>query len=37
VGLAGARRVDPLEVIPSPKSAARQEYRCTYRHKRYAT
>ena len=35
-GLAVARRVDPLEVIPSPKSATKQERRRAYRRKRSA-
>jgi len=33
-GLASARRVDPLEVIPSPKSATKQERRRAYCRKR---
>ena len=32
-GLAGARRVDPLEVIQSHASVIKQELRCAYRHK----
>jgi len=34
--LAGARRVDPLEVIQSPVSFTKQEYSRAYRRKRYA-
>ena len=35
-GLAGARRMDPLEVIKSPISLTKQERRCAYRRKRSA-
>ena len=34
VGLAGARRVDPLRVIPSPTSVTKQERRRAYHRKR---
>ena len=36
VGLAGARKVDPLKGIQSPVSSTKQERRRAYRRKRYA-
>jgi len=33
-GLTGARMIDPLEVISTPKLAIKQERRCTYLRKR---